>query len=103
MQFLCFVYLEAKLVARVADAPKLLYRAQTDYTVRGQAATQATKLENGFFVSKPELRILIVYDWIRYIFKISRNRGGEGRCVTRQNRFGRRQSEILSCEDVLIL
>ena len=32
MQFLCFVYLEAKLVARVADAPKLLYRAQTDYT-----------------------------------------------------------------------
>ena len=44
----------------------------------GQAATQATKLENGFFVSKPELRILIVYDWIRYIFKISRNRGGGG-------------------------
>ena len=31
MHFLCFVYLEAKLVARVADAPKLLYRAQTDY------------------------------------------------------------------------
>ena len=31
MQFLCFVYLEAKLVARVADVPKLLYRAQTDY------------------------------------------------------------------------
>ena len=28
MQFLCFVYLEAKLVACVADAPKLLYRAQ---------------------------------------------------------------------------
>ena len=32
MQFLCFVYLEAKLVARVADGLKLLYRAQTDYT-----------------------------------------------------------------------
>ena len=32
MQVLCFVYLEAKLVARVEDAPKLLYRAQTDYT-----------------------------------------------------------------------
>ena len=39
----------------------------------GQAATQATKLGNAgfFFVSKPELRI-------RYIFKISRNRGGGG-------------------------
>ena len=47
--------------------------------MRGQAATQATKLANGFFfVSKPELRILIVYDCIRYIFKISRNRGGGG-------------------------
>ena len=32
MQFLCFVYLEAKLVACVANAPKLLYRAQMDYT-----------------------------------------------------------------------
>ena len=67
MQFLCFVYLEAKLVACVADAPKLLYRAQTDFANRrvcGQAATQATKLGNAgvFFVSKPELRILIVYD-----------------------------------------
>ena len=31
MHFLCFVYLKAKLVACVADAPKRLYRAQTDY------------------------------------------------------------------------
>ena len=75
--------------------------------MRGQAATQATKLGNAdfFFVSKPELRILIVYDWIRYIFKISRNRGGGGamRDETKSvRRETKRITELQGCSNFMV-
>jgi len=53
MQFLCFVYLEAVLVAMPASQTLQNFCIERRYKwfrrVRGQAATQATKLGNGFF------------------------------------------------------